>query len=112
MRGTMSADAAPQVGDSFGPYRIEDELGEGGMGYVFRAAGPGGEEVALKVAKPDMARDEVFRKRFDREARIASTVKHPHVVPVLDVGEQGGLPYMTQQFIRGGSLDSKIKEGG
>ncbi len=108
----MAADAAPRVGDTFGPYRIEGELGEGGMGFVFRATAGATGEVALKVAKPEMARDEIFRKRFDREARIASQVDHPHVVPVVDVGEQGGLPYMAQRFIRGGSLDEKIKDGG
>jgi serine/threonine protein kinase len=108
----MAADAGPRVGDTFGDYRIEAELGEGGMGYVFRAAGPGGSEVALKVVKPEMARDEILRKRFAREAQIASTVKHPHVVPVLDSGEQDGLPFMAQQFIRGGSLDDRIKDGG
>jgi serine/threonine protein kinase len=108
----MAADAEPRVGDTFGEYRIEDELGEGGMGYVFRATAPGGSEVALKIVKPEMARDAVLRKRFAREAQIASTVKHPHVVPVLDSGEQDGLPYMAQQFIRGGSLDDRIKNSG
>lgn len=112
MTSAMSSDAAPRVGESFGPYRIEEPLGEGGMGFVFRATGPGGDEVALKVVKPEIARDDIFRRRFDREARIAARLKHPHVVPVVDTGEQDGLPYMAQVFIRGGSLDDRIKEKG
>src|ERR687894_111244 len=107
----MPADA-PSVGDTFAEYKIESALGEGGMGFVFRAVGPDGKTVALKVVKPEMARDDIFRRRFDREARIAQKVQHPHVVPVLESGEQDGLPYMAQEFIRGGSLDAKLKNDG
>jgi len=95
-----------------GEYRIESQLGVGGMGYVYRATAPDGEEVALKLVKSDLARDTVFRKRFEREARIAQTVEHPHVVPVLDTGEYEGIPYLTQRFVRGGSLAEKIEEAG
>jgi serine/threonine protein kinase len=99
-------------GDSVGPYRIEGVLGVGGMGRVYRATGPDGEAVALKLVKSDLARDTVFRKRFDREARIAQRVLHPNLVPVLDTGEQGGIPYLTQRFIQGGSLAQQIEQRG
>jgi serine/threonine protein kinase len=112
MMRAMPADGAPNVGDTFGTYKIESSLGEGGMGFVFRAVGPDGNTVALKVVKPEMARDDIFRRRFDREARIAQKVVHPHVVPVLDSGEQDGLPYMAQEFIRGGSLEDRLKNKG
>ena len=56
--------------------------------------------------------DETFRRRFDREARIAQTVQHPNVVPVLTTGEHDGLPYMAQRFIEGMSLDDKLKRDG
>lgn len=95
-----------------GPYRIESVLGVGGMGHVYRATAPDGEEVALKLVKSDLARDTVFRKRFEREARIAQTVTDAHVVPVLDTGEQEGIPYLTQRFIRGGSLAEVIERDG
>jgi serine/threonine-protein kinase len=101
-----------QPGQTLGPYRIEAELGVGGMGHVYRAVAPDGEEVALKLVKSDLAQDTVFRKRFDREARIAQTVSHPHVVPVLDTGEQEGIPYLTQRFIRGGTLGDMIERDG
>jgi serine/threonine protein kinase len=95
-----------------GGYRIEGVLGVGGMGRVYRATAPDGALVALKVVKADLARDTVFRKRFDREARIAQSVVHPNLVPVLDTGEERGLPYLTQRFIQGGSLAQQIEQRG
>jgi serine/threonine protein kinase len=87
-------------------------IAQGGMGRVYRASGPFGEEVALKLLKADLARDEVVRRRFDREARIAQRIVHGHVVPVLDVGEHEGTPYLAQAFVRGGSLADKIEKLG
>ena len=92
-----------------GPYKITGNLGVGGMGQVFRADGPHGGLVALKLVKVDLARDVVFRKRFDREARIAQQDLAPHLVPVLDTGEHNGIPYLTQRFISGGSLADQIE---
>jgi serine/threonine-protein kinase len=100
-----------QPGETFGPYTIESTLGVGGMGRVFKATGPDG-TVALKLVKEDIARDETFRKRFQREASIAQRVAHEHLVPVLDTGEIQGVPYLTQQFIDGGSLSELIEREG
>jgi serine/threonine-protein kinase len=100
------------AGDTVGPYRIERRLGEGGMGLVFKAVGPDGEEVALKLVRGELAENPMFRKRFDREARTAQRVDHPHLVPVLDTGEFDGIPYMAQEFIRGGNLQEKIERDG
>jgi len=101
-----------EPGETCGPYRVEELLGEGGMGRVYRATGPSGQAVALKLVKADIAKDDVFRRRFDREARAAARVGHPNVVPVLDSGEHDGIPYMAQQFITGGSLENRIKHDG
>jgi serine/threonine-protein kinase len=101
-----------QPGETCGPYRVEELLGEGGMGLVYRATTASGETVALKLVKGEIAKDSVFRRRFDREARTAARVGHPNVVPVLDTGEHNGIPYMTQQFITGGSLEHRIKRDG
>jgi serine/threonine protein kinase len=101
-----------RVGTSIGRYRIDALVGIGGMGKVYEASGPDGTRVALKVVKEDLARDETFRRRFQREARIAQTVRNPHVVPVLDTGEHDGLPFMAQQFIDGSSLEQKLKAEG
>jgi serine/threonine protein kinase len=107
----------PRIGSQIGDYSVDDLLGEGGMGKVYTATGPDGGRVALKLVKDDYARDETFRRRFYREARIAQTVNHPNVVPVLDTGEVDGVPYMAQRFIVGPdgvgmSLDDKLKRDG
>jgi serine/threonine-protein kinase len=102
----------PRIGSQIGEYNVDALLGEGGMGKVYTATGPDGGRVALKLVKDDYARDETFRRRFYREARIAQTVQHPNVVPVLDTGEHEGLPYMAQRFIEGMSLDDKLKRDG
>jgi serine/threonine protein kinase len=102
----------PRIGSQIGEYNVDAVLGEGGMGKVYTATGPDGGRVALKLVKDDYARDETFRRRFYREARIAQTVQHPNVVPVVDTGEHEGLPYMAQRFIEGMSLDEKLKRDG
>jgi serine/threonine-protein kinase len=101
----------PQAGEFIGPYRIESELGVGGMGRVYKAQGPDGQLVALKMVKADLAADSVFRRRFEREARIATQVTHRHVVPVLDTGEHEGIPYLTQRFVGSGSLADRLERG-
>ena len=106
----MSSEA--NMPKSIGPYRIEGILGVGGMGQVYRAIGPDGSLVALKLVKPDLARDLTFRKRFDREARIAQQVSHPNVVPVLDTGEENGIPYLAQKFVGNGNLAERIEQDG
>lgn len=100
------------VGTRVGDYYVDALIGVGGMGRVYRATAGDGTRVALKVVKADLARDETFRRRFRREARIAQTVRNPHVVPVLDTGEQNGIPYLAAQFIEGISLDEKLKSEG
>ena len=98
-----------RVGTMFGEYRIDSLIGVGGMGKVYRATVGDDLQVALKVVKEDLARDETFRRRFRREARIAQSVRNPHVVPVRDTGEQDGLPYLAAQFIDGVALDRKLE---
>jgi serine/threonine protein kinase len=93
-----------------GAYTIGRLLGEGGMGKVYEATGPDGGRVAIKLVKADYARDETFRRRFGREARIAQTVRHHNVVPVLDTGEHDGIPYMAQRFVEGVSFEEKLKQ--
>jgi len=82
------------------------------MGLVFKARDSGGQEVALKLVRGELAVDGTFRKRFEREASAARRISHPHVVRVLDTGEFEGVPYMAQQFIGGGSLKEKIDRDG
>jgi serine/threonine-protein kinase len=111
---TMSDTEQPQadehVGHSIGPYRVESLLGVGGMGRVYKAVNPEGDEVALKLVKADLASDEIFRRRFEREVRIARTVVHLHVVPVIDAGEHEGVPYMAQKYVGNGTLEDLVKK--
>jgi serine/threonine-protein kinase len=102
----------PRIGSMIGTYAVDSLLGVGGMGQVYGATGSDGVRVAIKLVKPDYAADEIFRRRFSREARIAQTVDHPNVVPVLDTGEHDGLPYMAQKFVDSGSLEEKLKREG
>ena len=105
------ADLAP--GDRLGPYRLEQRLGEGGMGVVFRAVRePQGDEVALKILRPELSSDETFRKRFVHEARAAGEVRHKHLVSIVDAGEAEGRPYLAVAFVAGVTLEERLAEGG
>jgi serine/threonine protein kinase len=110
----VPADSSPDnlAGQTVGPWQVESLLAVGGMGWVYKARSPAGQVVALKLVKPDLARDRVFRRRFDREAEIAQRIVHPHLVRVLDTGEHQGIPYLAQQFITGGSLADKLEREG
>ena len=100
-----------RIGSTIGDYTVEALLGVGGMGHVYRAVGPDGGSVAVKLIKQDFAGDRTFRRRFQLEARIARTVRHPHVVPVLETGEHDGLLFMVQAYVDGGSLEDKLNLG-
>jgi serine/threonine-protein kinase len=97
---------------SIGPYRIEAQLGQGGMGRVYRAVAPDGQPVALKVIRPEHAANPTFRRRFEREALAAQAVTHPHVVPVLSTGEHEGMAYLATAYVDGGSLDRRLAAAG
>ena len=102
----------PRPGDSLGPYRITRVIGRGRMGIVFEGTEDGGEPVALKVVTTELSQDEVFLRRFRREVKAAQKIEHPNVVPVLDDGVEGGLPYLVQRLIPGGSLADRVEKSG
>jgi serine/threonine protein kinase len=104
--------ADPVPGGAVGAYTIESQLGEGGMGRVFKAVGPDGQPVAIKIVKEEMASDQIFLKRFRREAEIAQRIHHPNVVAVVDTGDHDGLPWAAQRFVDGGSLDHRLARFG
>jgi serine/threonine-protein kinase len=101
-----------QVGDQLGPYRLDELLGEGGMGLVFKATRESdGEVVALKVMRFELIEDPVFGRRFEQEARAAAEVSEPHLVPVLEAGQADGRRYLASKFIDGKTLDELLDEG-
>jgi serine/threonine protein kinase len=104
--------ADPGPGETIGAYTIESQLGEGGMGRVFKAVGPCGQPVAIKIVKEAMGGEQVFLKRFRREAEIAQRIQHPNVVAVVDTGDHDGLPWAAQRFVDGGSLDDRLVRSG
>ncbi|HEX4757358.1 MAG TPA: protein kinase [Terracidiphilus sp.] len=98
-----------------GRYEILDELGHGAMGSVFRAHDPAMDRiVALKtILSMALASDHgaEFRERFYREARAAGALAHPGIVPVLDVGEHEGVPFLVMEFVKGKTLADAMKTG-
>ena len=103
----------PQVGDTVGRYLITDVLGHGGMGVVFVAVAPDLERpVALKVLAPQAAVDPRLRERFAREAATLARLDSPHIVYILEYGEQDGCPYLVTQLVPGGDLRQHLDEHG
>jgi serine/threonine protein kinase len=113
--GAKAAFVDPELGFGapFGPYRIIDEIGRGGMGVVYRAEHTGlGREVALKTLRADLA-GTAAAERFVREARSAARFgKHPHLVQVFDAGEVKGIPFIAMEYVKGRSLDEAVEKGG
>lgn len=91
-------------GAQLGQYKIETEIGLGGMGVVFRAVDSKLQRpVAIKFLSDDLA-DAAARRRFQREAQMASSLNHPHILTVYDVGEFEGRQYLVTEFVDGGTL--------
>jgi serine/threonine protein kinase len=102
-----------ELGSVFGGYLLEEEVGRGGMGVVYRARNVITErEVALKVLTPAFAQDIQFRARFKRESRLAARLDHEHVIPLHHAGEEEGLLYLVMRLIDGTDLHTLIVERG
>jgi serine/threonine-protein kinase len=95
------------VAERLGPFELESKLGEGAMGIVWLAR-RGDETVALKLLRPALAGNDVYRERFLREARVAAEVRHRHLVPVLDAGEVDGTWFLASSYVSGGSLAERL----
>lgn len=100
----------PQVGETFGPYRVDRLLGRGGMGAVFVANQIAlSRPVALKVLLPQLADSEDYRRRFGREASALASAQSPHIVPIFDYGEIEGALFIATQLVPGGDLGARLK---
>ena len=96
-----------------GGYRVLGVLGEGGMGRVYLAEDPLlNRRIALKVLRPDAASRPDAAARFLREARAAAAVQHDHVVPIYQVGEDGGAPFLAMPLLAGESLEARLRREG
>jgi Tol biopolymer transport system component/predicted Ser/Thr protein kinase len=100
----MSSDPGSIAGAQIGSYRIESLLGKGGMGTVYRALDTKlNRPVAIKLLSSDVA-DAAARRRFQREAQMASSLNHPHILTVHDAGEFEGRQYLVTELVDGGTL--------
>ncbi|MBL8112028.1 MAG: protein kinase [Acidobacteria bacterium] len=101
-----------EKGRRLGPYEIQELLGAGGMGEVYRALDTRlSRTVALKTLKAEKAGDEGLRKRFLREAQVASKLAHPNIGTLFDVGEEDGLVYFVMEHLEGETLDARLARG-
>jgi serine/threonine protein kinase len=93
-------------------YRVVDRLGEGGMAVVFQAVDERLKaDVVLKMPLPDALAAPDFRPRFEREIRSLVHLRHPHVVDILDIGEDEGMPFAVMPFLAGGNLNDRQPRG-
>src|SRR5437667_6442650 len=90
------------AGSRIAGYRLEAQIGEGGMAVVFRARDERlHRQVALKILSPTLAADQEFRRRFIRESRSAAAVDDPHIVPVFEAGGADGVLFLAMRSVPG-----------
>ncbi len=97
---------------TIGRYDIKSMIGQGGMSTVYLGYDPRSQrEVAIKILPPYYLHAPKFRERFEREALMIALLEHPAIVPVYDMGEEDGQPYIVMRYMSGGSLSDKLKRG-
>jgi serine/threonine protein kinase/Tol biopolymer transport system component len=100
------------VGTTLGPYEVTGSLGAGGMGEVYEANDTRlGRTVAVKVLPEHLSNDAARRERFEREARAVSSLNHPNICTLYDVGEHDGIHYLVMELIEGETLSARLKKG-
>ncbi|MFN4259112.1 MAG: serine/threonine-protein kinase, partial [Gemmataceae bacterium] len=93
-----------------GGYRVIKLLGEGGMGYVFQAEEVAlKRQVALKVMRHKIAANDTARERFLREAQVQAAIEHDHIIPIFQVGEDHGVPFLAMPLLKGKTLEEMLK---
>src|SRR5262245_46509828 len=101
------------VGRTLGAYDLQGLLGQGGMGAVFRAVHRGLKQPrALKVLPPHLAWDKSFVERFQQEATIAASLRHPNIVLIYDIGEEEGFYFIAMDLLEGQSLRDLLQREG
>jgi predicted ATPase/TolA-binding protein/predicted Ser/Thr protein kinase len=102
--------AVPLVaGSEIGPYRIEREIGRGGMGHVFVGEHRSlGRKAALKVLLPSLVTEAGFRERFVRESQLIAAIEHPNMIPIYDAGDADGVLFIAMRYVDGHDLQTLI----
>ncbi len=99
-------------GENIGPYRIVEQLGQGGMATVYKAYHAALDRyVALKVLHPAFGEDPNFEARFRREARLVAKLEHPNIIPVYDYSEHEKRPFLVMKYIEGETLKARMARG-
>lgn len=99
-------------GTRLGPYEVVAPLGAGGMGEVYKATDTRlGRNVAIKVLPEHVASDEALKARFEREARALSSLNHPHICTIHDVGSQGSTNFLVMEHLDGETLADRLARG-
>jgi eukaryotic-like serine/threonine-protein kinase len=99
-------------GTQLGPYEIHSQLGAGGMGEVYRARDTRlGRDVAIKVLPEHLSSSPELKERFEREARAISSLNHPRICTLHDIGHQDGVDFLVMEYIEGASLAERLKKG-
>src|ERR1039458_1508739 len=100
-------------GTKLGAYEIQSALGAGGMGEVYRARDTRLDRtVAIKVLLKHLSANPEAKERFEREARAISSLNHPHICTLYDVGHQDGIDFLVMEYLEGESLAQRLKKGG
>ena len=99
-------------GTLLGPYEIVATIGAGGMGEVYRARDTRLDRtVAVKILPSHLSENPEAKQRFDREARTISSLSHPNICTLYDVGHQDGIDYLVMEYLEGETLASRLKKG-
>ena len=99
-------------GTRLGPYEIVGAVGAGGMGEVYRARDTRLDRiVAIKILPESLAHDRERLERFQQEARILSTLNHPNLMAIYDVGSQDGVHFLVSEFLEGQTLRERLQAG-
>src|SRR5712664_1888357 len=99
-------------GTKLGPYEIQSPLGAGGMGEVYRALDTRLDRtVAIKVLASHLSSSPELKQRMEREARAISSLNHPHICHLYDIGSQDGTDYLVMEFLEGETLAERLRKG-
>src|ERR1700678_3946272 len=109
----LNTETIASSGMELGPYKIEQRIGAGGMGQVYRALDTRlGRTVAIKLISPELAGEGASTRRFLQEARAASALNHPNIVVLYDISSQAGVDFLVMEYIAGRTLKDMIPRDG
>ncbi len=101
-----------ESGTTLGPYEIVSAIGAGGMGEVYKATDTRLDRtVAIKVLPEHVAADPDLKQRFEREAKTISSLNHPHICTLYDIGSQDGIDFLVMEYLDGETLAQRLAKG-